>query len=181
MSFILDALRKSEIERQRDSAPSLIRTPQATIRRETPIWTWLLIVLLALALAGLAGAWWLRDRGAPAADDAGPSTAAPDAIAGPGPAATVATSPDAGPAPGAPLASGEPRPFVDILRVDPGLPSYSLSFLEFNASDSARSSAWINGRRYYQGQLVEGGLDLVAIRADGVVLAYRGQTYLLKP
>ena len=62
MSFILDALRKSELERQRDSAPSLMRTPVAAARRAPPVWSWLLIALLSLALVGLGAAWWLYLR-----------------------------------------------------------------------------------------------------------------------
>jgi hypothetical protein len=193
MSFILDALRKSEIERQRDSAPTLVRTPQATVRRETPFWIWLLIVLLSLALAGLVGAFWLRGRSEPAVGDALADTVQPTAVpaasVAPRPAAAATANTAANPSASAAAGAGtgtlpvaaEPRPFVDILRVDPGLPLYSLSFLEYNGTDAARSSAWINGRRYFRGQLVDGRLDLVEIRPDGVVLAYQGQNYLLTP
>jgi general secretion pathway protein B len=45
MSFILDALKKSELERQRQSMPGLIDVPVAPRRRGLPVW--------AIVLAGL--------------------------------------------------------------------------------------------------------------------------------
>lgn len=52
MSFILDALKKSEIERQRQSAPGLVetRTPRSA---RLPLWALLLGVLLAVNIAVL--------------------------------------------------------------------------------------------------------------------------------
>jgi general secretion pathway protein B len=195
MSFILDALRKSELERQRDSAPGLARSPVATIRRETPVWSWLLIVLLSLALAAVATAWWMRQRDAGVAAPAGQAVTAPSpaeapeasgaasGAASPAAAMTAATAgPDAtagGADAGAAASSGDPRPISDLIRAYPDLPRYALSFLEFNAADPDSGSAWINGQRYYPGQVIEGGPALVGIRADGALLAYRGQAYLL--
>jgi len=53
MSFILDALKKSEIERQRQSAPGLIEVPVAARRRGLPVWVWLLAGLLGINVAVL--------------------------------------------------------------------------------------------------------------------------------
>jgi len=189
MSFILDALRKSELERQRDSAPGLMRSPVATVRRETPAWSWLLIVLLSLALAALAATWWLRnsDTGvAPTAElAAAPEVATPLATSA---AETPASAPAELPAAEAPISAaattastGEPQPMSDLLRAYPALPRYALSFLDYNSADPDSGSAWINGQRYYPGQVIDGGPELVGIRRDGAVLAYRGQTYLLTP
>jgi hypothetical protein len=77
--------------------------------------------------------------------------------------------------------SGEPRSIADLMRAYPTLPRYALSFLAYDGADPGSSSAWINGQRYYPGQIVEGGPELVAVRPDGALLAYRGQTYLLTP
>ena len=188
MSFILDALRKSELERQRDSAPGLMRSPVATVRRETPVWSWLLIVLLSLALIAGAATWWVRNRDTGVAATAGPAvtTALPaaepetsgTAAATAPPSADAAASAGGGDA-GAALTAGEPRPIADLIRAYPNLPRYSVSFLEFNRADPASGSAWINGQRYYPGQVIDGGPELVGIRSDGALLAYRGQTYLL--
>jgi general secretion pathway protein B len=46
MSFILDALKKSEVERQRQTVPGLIDVPPATRRRRLPWWAVSLGVLL---------------------------------------------------------------------------------------------------------------------------------------
>ena len=186
MSFILDALRKSELERQRDSAPGLMRSPVATVRRETPAWSWLLIVLLALALAAVAAAWWLRNSDAGVA----PTTGLPAVPEGSTPLAASAAetpAPAEVPAAEAPIgaaattSAGEPQPMSDLVRAYPALPRYALSFLEYNGADPDSGSAWINGQRYYPGQVIAGGPELVGIRPDGALLAYRGQTYLLTP
>lgn len=48
MSFILDALKKSEIERQRQSVPGLMDTPPALRRGPLPAWALFLGALLAV-------------------------------------------------------------------------------------------------------------------------------------
>jgi general secretion pathway protein B len=54
MSFILDALKKSEIERQRQSQPGLMDTPAAQRRGRLPLWAILLGALLAINVVVLA-------------------------------------------------------------------------------------------------------------------------------
>jgi general secretion pathway protein B len=54
MSFILDALKKSEIERQRQSMPGLMDAPAALRRSRLPLWAILLGVLLTVNIAVLA-------------------------------------------------------------------------------------------------------------------------------
>ena len=51
MSFILDALRKSEIERQRQSGPSMAEFPLARDDRRLPIA--LIVIGLLLAVVGV--------------------------------------------------------------------------------------------------------------------------------
>jgi general secretion pathway protein B len=53
MSFILDALKKSETERQRQSMPGLMDTPAARRRSGLPLWAVLLGVLLAVNMVVL--------------------------------------------------------------------------------------------------------------------------------
>src|SRR5271170_7926813 len=48
MSFILDALRKSESERQRQLGPALLNLPVSTARRGMPLWVWLVAALLGI-------------------------------------------------------------------------------------------------------------------------------------
>ncbi len=48
MSFILDALRKSESERQRQLGPALLNLPVSATRRSMPLWVWLVAALLGI-------------------------------------------------------------------------------------------------------------------------------------
>jgi general secretion pathway protein B len=57
MSFILDALRKSEHERQRSAAPGIANVPFGAPRKVLPVWAVALMVVLALAVLGLGGAY----------------------------------------------------------------------------------------------------------------------------
>jgi general secretion pathway protein B len=183
MSFILDALRKSESERQRDATPTLSRAPFATVRREAPLWVWLVIGLLAVALLALAIGWWRTNRLAPAA---APPLAAESVDA----AVAAASVPDARPASTAtaPLPSsparaadtGEPRSMSELRAMDPNLPAYSLQFIEYNAAEPAAGSAWINGTLYRPGDRIGNGPELVEIRPDSVILSYGGRGFVLK-
>jgi general secretion pathway protein B len=53
MSFILDALKKSELERQRQSGPGLMEMPTAARRRGIPTWVWVLAGLLCVNMGVL--------------------------------------------------------------------------------------------------------------------------------
>lgn len=65
MSFILDALKKSEIERQRQSVPGLMDAPAALRRGRLPLWAICLGALLAINIAVLGVV--LMRNGTPAA------------------------------------------------------------------------------------------------------------------
>jgi len=62
VSFILDALRKSEHERQRSATPGLSQVPLATPQPEMPRWALGVIVSLVAAVLVLGGAWWQSTR-----------------------------------------------------------------------------------------------------------------------
>ena len=64
MSFILDALRKSEHERQRSTVPGLAQVPSATADPQVPRWVVPVIGALAVAVLVLGAAWWQSTRGA---------------------------------------------------------------------------------------------------------------------
>ena len=53
MSFILDALKKSEIERQRQSMPGLVDAPTSLRRGRLPVWAIILGCLLAINIVVL--------------------------------------------------------------------------------------------------------------------------------
>ena len=72
MSFILDALRKSEHERQRSAVPGLSQVPLATPQAQMPRWALAVIGVLGAAVVALGGAWIYSTR-APAELAASPS------------------------------------------------------------------------------------------------------------
>jgi len=86
MSFILDALKKSETDRQRQSGPSLFEVKVAPPRRRLPIWAVAIAVLLAINAIVVS---WMLLRRAPA-PAAGP---APSPASAPGAAASASAAP----------------------------------------------------------------------------------------
>ena len=93
MSFILDALKKAEAERQRQTGPTLLEVRVAQPRRRFPTWTIVIGALLVINILLLV-VFELR-RPAPGAETAASAT----------PAAPVATAPTAAAAPAAPAAA----------------------------------------------------------------------------
>ena len=83
MSFILDALKKSEIERQRQSMPGLMDAPTSLRRGRLPLWAVILGLLLAINIVVLVVV--LMKNGAPSVasssrHDASPADAKPPAV-----------------------------------------------------------------------------------------------------
>jgi len=60
MSFILDALKKSEADRRRGEVPRLQNEPFSPPPRRRPLWP--LLLTLALLLNGAVLGWWLLSR-----------------------------------------------------------------------------------------------------------------------
>jgi general secretion pathway protein B len=98
VSFILDALKKSEIERQRQSVPGLVDSGVVVTRQRLPVWAIALGVLLAVNLlvlvVVLARGWLFDSASTPQATDASsavtsPSTAAASRGAAPSSAAAM--------------------------------------------------------------------------------------------
>jgi len=99
MSFILDALKKSEAERRQGEVPRLQNEPPSPPPRRRHVWPFLLI--LALLLNGAVFGWWILSREEPkvnvAAVPLAPSTGTVDpGTAGPAPAEKPAVSAAAG-------------------------------------------------------------------------------------
>lgn len=82
MSFILDALRKSEHERQRSATPGIANVPYGAPRKVLPVWAVSLIVVLVVAVLALGGAylrseWSAGSRQARSTASVGTSAAPP--------------------------------------------------------------------------------------------------------
>jgi general secretion pathway protein B len=75
MSFILDALKKSELERQRQSMPGLMDAPSSLRRGRLPLWAILLGCLLAINMVVLIVV--LMRHGSPSPAAASPRDSSP--------------------------------------------------------------------------------------------------------
>jgi general secretion pathway protein B len=106
MSLILDALKKSEAERQRQSGPTLLEVRVTQPRRRYPTWVIAVAVLLAVNVLLLL-AFVLRRPATPAAAPAA-AAAAPAATAPGVPAASAAPMASPLPASVAPVAATTP-------------------------------------------------------------------------
>ena len=192
MSFILDALKKSEERRQLQSGQGgggekVIDVGWFSARRNS---AWLLCGIVVAALA-LAGGWWLRGAslsspGEPA-DAAYEATAtrfpstqpplpyAPVPVPPAPPRATVqAPSPERVPAP-TPLSPGES---ATKAGASPGLRERVAHLdisLHFYAEESARRMVRIDNRIVREGQEIGDGLILEKITPDGMILASGGE------
>src|SRR6185437_15905083 len=96
MSFILDALKKSESDRQRQSGPALYEVKVAAPRSQLPYWAIGLIVLLGINL--IIVAWALLRR--PSHPPQGPTVAGIQPVPAPPPAPPIAYAQAPAPAPG---------------------------------------------------------------------------------
>ena len=104
MSFILDALKKSESDRQRQGGPALFEVKVAAPRSALPPWAIAIAVLFA---ANLGVVLWLLLRHSGAGAPAAPAASAAPAVA------AVAATPPASAAPRAPAAGPAASPVAN--------------------------------------------------------------------
>lgn len=91
MSFILDALRKSETERQKAQVPGIGDAPMVVHQKHVPRWTVGLIACLSAGLVVL-GWFWLRDAGTDT-EEQGAAVSPTQATAGAAASSTTPTAP----------------------------------------------------------------------------------------
>ncbi|HEX6999427.1 MAG TPA: general secretion pathway protein GspB [Gammaproteobacteria bacterium] len=209
MSFILDALRKSESERQRSAVPGIAHAPLAVPRQSLPGWALAVMALLGASVVAMAGAWWLGRPEAPAPDAtfaeapaAGPPPQARAPAPQPAPSQPAATRP--APAPvssplrtAAAAARPTPRPGPTeepaspppVRIIEGPLPSAAELEargvalpdlnLELHAYSESNRYVFINGKMYREGDTLREGPEVVAIQPRGVVLRHDGTDFLL--
>ena len=198
MSFILDALKKSESERHRHSGPVLMDVRIAPPRRRLPAWAWVIIAVLVANFMVLGWLLWLSPSkespqekvpavaDAPAAVPPTPSPAAPaqSAAALPDPALPP---PQAGvtPATGAASASATPAidtgslpRYQDLVSSGVALPVIQLNLHVHDANPASRY-VLLNGVKLREGESTPDGLRVLQIVPAGVALEMRGQRFFL--
>lgn len=200
MSFILDALKKSEQERLRQQNPS---TPPIAMSRSsdaTPAWVWGVLGLLAVNLLVLAVVLLkpateaksspVRVTSAPAT---APATISPSATSTPDPIApnesavikaksavepVVVSSNMSGPsevaAPSRPLSALPSR--EEQLAAGANLPAAALNLHVFDA-DPIKRFVLLNGERLREGDVSRDGLNVMSITPEGVILSYGNSSF----
>lgn len=205
MSFILDALKKSEAERQRQAGPTLLEVRVTTPQRRYPLWALIVAALLAINL-GVLMAFLLR---APATPPGAVANTAATANPAPAAAAVDVHTPPAAPvsppvsppvslpsnaenpaddAPAVPATGGSVRvsrdtdmsnlPSASELGSD--VPELRLD-LHVYADAAADRYALINMHKVREGDMLAEGPRVLAITRDGVALQFHGQDFMLRP
>lgn len=196
MSFILDALKKAEAERNRRIAPVLMDARIAPPRRGLPAWAWALGVALLVNLALLA--WLLLREPAPVVVAAAPAEAPALPAATPAtPAATAPALPTQAP-PAAPLQGAVqpalPAPtntsgtsvvpetlpsFQELRAAGVALPELQLNLHVYDPAPAYRS-VMLNGNRVREGEYTPDGVKVERITPVGVVLEAAGRRFRLE-
>jgi general secretion pathway protein B len=200
MSFILEALKKAESERNRRVAPVLMDARIAPRRHGLPAWAWALGVVLLLNLGVLA--WLLSRTRAPqtvslpvtSAEPATPDQSAPAPPATPPPVAPTAPPPAPAPEAIAPLATPvapahangpslattgdeEQLPTLQELR-NAGVPLPDLALnLHVYAPSPAGRSVLLNGQRAREGEYLPNGVKVERITPTAVILEASGRRF----
>jgi hypothetical protein len=120
MSFILDALKKSESERHRHSGPVLMDVRIAPPRRRLPTWAWVIAGVLLVNLLLLVWLLWLAPGRTPA--PTAPAATSPVAS----PTAPPAAAPQIGVAPAVPSVSA-PAVAIPQTTAPAGLPPAAMN------------------------------------------------------
>ena len=205
MSFILDALRKSENERQQAAVPGISDVPAVVQRNKIPGWLLGIIAGLAACVVVLGWAWFAgigTGNQSPVAStatevervDSGAFSDRSSAISGEvRNLAREARQPAAAAQPSAtpptPMSSAEPQAIAaantgpiltmdQLLSAGAELPELNLELHVFSASPADRF-VFINSSKYLEGESLPEGPRLVAITEEGVVMNHQNQSFLL--
>jgi len=207
MSFILDALRKSENNRRDQAQPNLAAVPQAAPAKKSSIWPPIIVIVLTINAVIFGTLVLTRDERAPIATLPPPSpipgatrvptvptvkTAPPSTIDIPTPAPVPSPAlPQAKPqtTPAAPNAATELK-FSKTIQE--GLPSInqlrstgqiSVPYLRVDmhvySSDASKRFVFINMSKYREGDRLAEGPTIEEITTEGVVMTYEGRRFQL--
>ncbi len=205
MSFILDALKKSETERQQQASAEFSNVPAGDHRPRAPRWLWLLGGLLAINLVVLLGLLLRADDAPsvaavtqpPAASGPRPGTPDVDPVASfteqieeirrnapprlevpeptPNPSAEPAASTSAQPVS---RAAALPTFYEVVADGTVTLPDLHLDIHVYSDTPDDRF-VFINMSKQRENSRLSEGPTVEEITPEGVVLEYRGTTFLL--
>ncbi|MDH3441655.1 MAG: general secretion pathway protein GspB [Gammaproteobacteria bacterium] len=201
MSFILDALKKSESERKRQDTPGIASIPETSQQPGKPRWPWLVVGLLVINLAVLAAIMMRPDRPTetPTAETINrePATAAEsfsDIVreakrATPEPTAKTVTAPQPEPAAIVPATAPQAAPTQTVTEGLPTfndlrasgqlqLPDMHLDIHVYSGQPADRF-VFVNMSKYKESATLSEGPRISEIVPDGVVLDYMGTRFLL--
>ena len=183
MSYILDALRKAERERQPARPPLLEKLLAASASPRVRPWPWLMVgALLANAVVLAILLTWRGPRSEPERTSPPVTPASPQVSAAPTPPRAVATVQNAPTREVAPVQQ-EARHETDRTgreRLLKSVAHLKLTMLLYSES-AAQRLALINGRQYFEGQKIADTVLVEAITPTRVVLLSEGERYLLTP
>jgi general secretion pathway protein B len=200
MSFILDALKKSEAERQRQNAPGIANVPDASARKSPHKWILLVALLLGINLVALVGVLYMANRGEIpavipepiAAGNNEQSTSSfsdivaeakrtqPDrSAASANDSPRTSSGSEATTQPAASVVSNSYQTF-NVLRAKGllDLPDLHLDIHVYSGQPADRF-VFINMTKYRENAKMGEGPVVKQITADGVVLDYQGTDFLL--
>lgn len=195
MSFILDALRKSENERQQSEVPSISDVPAVVHSTRLSTWAVASIAALSATILLLGWAWWhSTDVGEVAVADGGSIGLRPDTQAVSRPATSgavrnlawepvaasrpAASSPVTRPVAATPTMVFGPPTMMELIVAGSILPELALELHVYSSTASERFVR-INSASYREGEVLAEGPRVLSITADGVILDYRDQSFLL--
>lgn len=197
MSFILDALKKSDNKRQESSPPRLDTVHNSVPRtgRRRPAWLGLLLAVLLLNAGVLV---WLLIFAQPTppvatntvSQQANTLSAEPAPVAKPTPQIDKQPLPQVLPANSASqeVPSRASRPVVDRriyavselpVAVQRRIPELHMSLHAFNKSSPSAGMIRVNEQILRQGGKLDGKILLEEIQADGAVFRFEGYRFLL--
>jgi len=201
MSFILDALKKSETDRQQKGSAEFAGVPTSTRRESAPRWLWVLGLLLAVNLAVLIGLLMRPDQAPAAATDtarsAQPATETTDAFAEQVATAKQNAPPREQPSPAAAETPGTETPAATA--VAPSVPANTfalptihevlangmVSLPELHVDIHVYSEipedrfVFINMNKHKEGSRLAEGPLVREITPEGVILNQNGTSFLL--
>jgi len=201
MSYILDALKKSDQQRQRGATPTLPSAQATMAAPKQPVSLYYSMLAVILLGAGIAIGWlhpWQTEQAVakpsvarPAIADLGQTVQTARTVQAEMEAKPQQSWPTPPPAPAAPVVSpGKPVGFADAgqepkvqplselpLAIQNELPAMTMQLHSYS-SKSGSSMVSINSRMLKEGESLSPGLRVEQITADGVIFSYKGYRFL---